>query len=95
MEKASEIEGLKVIWIGFQDKESKIRDFISKLNITKDVGYDNNDKISKAYGVNYGAGVVIIDGSGTVKARLAKGFSEQKLREALNNALNPGKKQRG
>lgn len=87
MEKAFENENLKVLWIGFQDKESKIKEFIQKHVILESVGYDKGDTISKQYGMRYGAGLVIINGDGIVKKRLAKGFSEKKLMEALKTAL--------
>jgi len=87
MEKTFDNKNLKVIWLGFQDKESKIKEFISKHCIQDGVGYDNGDAISKQYGIKYGAGLVIINSDGIVKRRLAKGFSGKKLMEALNAAL--------
>lgn len=87
VEKTFDKKNLKVIWLGFQDKESKIKEFISKHSIQDGVGYDNGDAISKQYGIKYGAGLVIINSDGIVKRRLAKGFSEKKLMEALNTAL--------
>ena len=87
MEKTFANENLKVIWIGFQDKELKIKEYVSKHNIQDSVGYDNGEKISKQYGIRYGAGLVIINREGVVKRRLSKGFSEKKIREAIDAVL--------
>lgn len=84
MDDSEKYNGLGVVWIGFQDRESRIKDFISKYAIRKNVAFDAGDAVAKKYGVRYGAGVVVIDGNGIVRARISKGFSERQLREALN-----------
>lgn len=76
-------KGLKVIWMGFQDKKEKIMDFMSRHDIHSSVGYDNRNVISRKYGIKYGAGVVMIDREGVVRKRVPKGFSEKTLLEAL------------
>lgn len=81
--------GLKVIWMGFQDREDKIRDFMIRHDIRSSVGYDTRNVIAGRYGISYGAGVIMIDGEGVVKKRIPKGFSEKNLNEALRHALPP------
>ena len=86
-ERAFADKEIGIIWIGFQDKEERIREFAAKNGISKDLGYDKGDVVSKKYGMNYGAGVVVIDQKGIVKVRLPKGFSGKKLHEAIARAL--------
>lgn len=81
------MKGLKVIWMGFQDKKEKIMDFMSRHDIHASVGYDNRDVISKKYGIRYGAGLVMIDRQGIVKKRVPKGFSEKTLLDALDHIV--------
>ncbi len=83
MEKQYKAAGLKVIWIGFQDRQEKIKEFMEKHDIRSSVGYDVRDKISRKYGLRYGAGLVMINKEGVVKKRVPKGFSEKALLEAL------------
>lgn len=79
--------GLKVIWIGFQDKKEKIIKFMEMHGVKSGVIYDDGNQIAKSYGIRYGAGLVVIDKEGTVKARVPKGFSERNLNEALNKVI--------
>ena len=76
-------EGLKVIWIGFQDKKDKIMEFILKHGIDSSVGFDKRNMISIEYGIAYGAGLIAINKEGIVIKRIAKGFSEDELIELL------------
>lgn len=90
-------KGLKVIWMGFQDKKEKIMDFMTKHGVRASVGYDNRDIISKKYGIKYGAGLIVINSEGIVKKRVPKGFSEKTLFEAVeytvkNKDMQEGKK---
>jgi len=79
--------GLKVIWMGFQDKKEKIAQFMSRHDIDSSVGYDKRDLISKKYGISYGAGLAMIDAEGIVRRRVPKGFSEKTFIEALRKIL--------
>lgn len=79
--------GLKVIWIGFQDKKDNIINFISKHDVDSSTCYDTGDKISKEYGIKYGAGLVMINREGIVKKRIPKGFSEDTLFGAAKGIL--------
>ncbi|MDP2167772.1 MAG: redoxin domain-containing protein [Thermodesulfovibrionales bacterium] len=88
MEKAFQAEGLKIIWIGFQDREPRIKAFAEKNGIRESLGYDKGDETAKKFGVKYGAGLVVINSEGIVKARLSKGFSGKKLHEAVRAALS-------
>jgi predicted butyrate kinase (DUF1464 family) len=81
-------EGLKVIWIGFQDKLEKIKEFILKHDIDSSVGFDKRNLISIEYGIAYGAGLIAINKEGIVVKRIAKGFSEDDLMETLKPVIN-------
>ena len=78
-----EKEGLKIIWMGFQDAKEKIMDFMSKHEIESSVGYDTRNLISSQYGIAYGAGLIAIDKEGIVQKKIPKGFSEDELIESL------------
>lgn len=80
-------EGLKVIWIGFQDKKEKIMEFMVKHDINSSVGFDKRNLISVEYGIAYGAGLIAINKEGMVVKRIAKGFSEDDLMEALKPVI--------
>ncbi len=80
-------EGLKVIWIGFQDKKEKIMEFILKHGIDSSVGFDKRNLISIEYGIAYGAGLIAINKEGIVVKRIAKGFSEDELIELLKPVI--------
>jgi hypothetical protein len=81
-------EGLKVIWIGFQDKQEKIMEFMTKHDIDSSVVFDKRNLISIQYGIAYGAGLIAINSNGTVTKRIPKGFSEDELLESLHQAFN-------
>ena len=80
-------EGLKVIWIGIQDKKDKIIAFMVKHDIDSSVGFDKRNIISSEHGIAYGAGLIAINKEGIVIKRIAKGFSENDLIEALKPAI--------
>jgi peroxiredoxin len=80
-------ENLKVIWIGFQDKEENLKRFMLKHNIKEGVGFDADNKVAYSYGIRYGAGLVIINSEGIVKERVPKGFSEKTLYESVDAVL--------
>ena len=80
--------GLKVIWIGFQDKKEKIMEFMTKHDIDSSVGFDKNNLISINYGIAYGAGLIAINKEGIVIKRIPKGFSEDGLFEALKGVVD-------
>jgi hypothetical protein len=80
-------EGLKVIWIGFQDKQEKIMEFMTKHDIDSSVVFDKRKLISVQYGIAYGAGLIAIDKEGIVTKRIPKGFSEDDLLDSLKQAL--------
>ena len=80
--------GLKVIWIGFQDKKEKIIAFLEKHGVRASLGYDMRDRISRKYGISYGAGIVLIDREGIVRKRVPKGVSEKVLVESVEYVLH-------
>lgn len=87
-------EETRIIWIGFQDRESRLREYAAKHGLVKNIAFDHGDAVSKQFGIKYGAGVVIINREGVVKARLSKGFSGKSLRESYNTALSEGSAQK-
>lgn len=87
IEKEYEKEGLKVLWIGFQDKEQKIKEFMERHSINRGVGYDAGDAVSRRYGIKYGAGLVFINKEGVVVKRVPKGFSEDILKGVIESIL--------
>lgn len=80
-------EELKVLWIGFQDKENKIKEFMERHGVLSSVLYDRGDIVAGKYGIKYGAGLVFINKEGMVVKRVPKGFSERDLKDALQIAL--------
>ncbi len=88
MEEQYRKSGLKVIWIGFQDKKEKIVAFLEKHGVRSSLGYDLRDRISRKYGISYGAGIVLIDREGIVRKRVPKGVSEKVLLESVEFVLN-------
>jgi hypothetical protein len=80
-------EGLKVIWMGFQDRKDKLMDFMIKHDIHASVGFDERNLVAGQYGIAYGAGLIAIDKGGIVKKKIPRGFSEKGLIEALKYAI--------
>jgi hypothetical protein len=80
-------EGLKIIWMGFQDAKEKIMDFMTKHEIESSVGYDTRNLISSQYGIAYGAGLIAIDKEGIVQKKIPKGFSEDELIETMGTVI--------
>jgi len=80
--------GLKVIWIGFQDKKDKVIEFLAKHGVQASLGYDRQDRISRKYGIRYGAGIALIDRDGNVRRRIPKGISEKALKENIEFVLH-------
>ena len=77
---------LTVIWIGFQDRMEKIKEFSEKHNLAS-AGYDANDTVSKKFGMTFGAGLVFINREGVVKARLPKGLSPSRIEAEIQKII--------
>jgi len=87
-------EGLKVIWLGFQDRKDRIIDFMIRHEIESGVGYDRGNLIASKYGIVYGAGLVVIDRDGIVQKKVPRGFTEDELIRAIEYVLKkPGQKE--
>lgn len=80
-------EGLRVIWMGFQDGKEQIIDFMTKHDIESYVAYDDRNIIASQYGIAYGAGLILINKEGIVTRKIPKGFSEDELVSALEQAI--------
>jgi hypothetical protein len=79
-------KGLIVLWIGHQDKISKLTAF-AKKNGVPDYLYDKDDSMSRKFGMTYGGGIVFINREGIVKTRIPKGFSSKQLEEAIKKII--------
>ncbi|MBI4844478.1 MAG: redoxin domain-containing protein [Nitrospirae bacterium] len=82
-------DGLKVIWMGFQDGKEQIMNFMTKYDIESSVAYDDRNLISSQYGIAYGAGLIVINKEGIVTKRIPKGFSEDELVKGIADAISP------
>ena len=89
-EQKYEAEGLKVLWIGHQDKVPKLKAYAERNGITSFFGYDKDDSMSRQYGMTYGGGVVFVDRSHTARVRIPKGFTPAQLEASIQRILqNP------
>ena len=75
-------QGLKVLWVGIQDKPEKLKAFASALGIQR-LGYDESSEVARSYGITYGAGLLFIDSGGMVRKRVPTGISEDTIREYI------------
>lgn len=81
-------QGLRIIWIGFQDRIERLVTYANKMGISP-VGYDAKDYVGTSFGITFGAGIVFIDSEGMVRKRIAKGLDEKRLRENTLIILAP------
>ncbi len=79
--------GLKVVWLGFQDRRERIIDYMIKHGIESGVGYDERNLIASKYGIVYGAGLVVIDKEGIVQKKVPRGFTEDELIKAIGEVI--------
>lgn len=94
-EKQHATEGLKVIWIGHQDKVSKLVAYAKRNGITSNFAFDKDDSMSRKYGMTYGGGVVFVDRTGMARLRIPKGFTAAQLDAAIKRILAPVPKNEG
>ena len=80
-------EGLKVIWIGHQDKIPKLKAYAKKNGITSHFAFDKDDSMSRKYGMTYGGGVVFVDRSGMARVRIPKGFTRAQLDRSIRKII--------
>lgn len=78
--------GLSVVWIGFQDRPERIKKYAELRGLGR-VGFDDGDKVSKAFGIKYGAGAAFVNSAGIVVSRIPKGFSSERMEAELNKIL--------
>ncbi len=74
------------MWIAHQDRIPKLNAY-AKTTGVDDYFFDPDDKVSRAFGMTYGAGVVFINRDGIVKARTAKAISPERLESELAKIL--------
>jgi len=86
-EKKYEAEGLKVLWVGHQDKIPKLKAYAERNGINAFFGFDKDDSMSRKYGMTYGGGVVFMDRSHWVRVRIPKGFSPATLESSIQAIL--------
>jgi len=80
-------EGLKVLWVGHQDKVSKLMAYAKKNGITSHFAFDKDDSMSRKYGMTYGGGVVFVDRSGMARVRIPKGFTRAQLDGSIQKII--------
>lgn len=85
-EKKHQDKGLKVIFIGHQDRVDKLTPY-AKRNAVPDYLYDPDDSTSRKFGMTYGGGIVFINRDGVVKSRIPKGISAASLENELKKIL--------
>jgi len=79
-------ENLAVLFVGHQDVPRKLTIYARKNNIPEYL-FDRDDRMSRAYRITYGAGVVFIDRQGIVRLRIPKAFSPAVLEAGLQKIL--------
>ncbi len=79
-------EGLKVYYIGHQDRVEKLVQY-AKDNNLPDFFFDPDDSMSAKFGMTYGGGVVFINRDSVVKARIPRGISSSMLEAELQKIL--------
>ena len=80
-------KGLNIIGLGFQDSESKIKEYVRDTEMPWPVGYDTDDLIAVEYGVYFGAGLVFIGSDGKVSAVFKGAFDESMFKGELEKIL--------
>ena len=79
-------ENLAVLFVGHQDTPRKLTVYAKKNNIPEYL-FDRDDRMSRAYRITYGAGIVFIDRQGIVRYRVPKAFSPAVLETGLQKIL--------
>jgi peroxiredoxin len=60
-------QDIAFLMIGIQDAESKFGDFVARKKVPFPAGYDDGDKIARAYGVTAPPTTIFVDRTGQVK----------------------------
>lgn len=79
-------EGLKVYYIGHQDRLQNLVRY-AKDNNVPDFLFDPDDSMSRKFGITYGAGVVFINRDAVVKSRIPRGISSSMVEAELQKIL--------
>ena len=74
------------LFIGHQDRIEKLNPYAKRLGIA-DYIFDPDDSVGKSYGITYGAGFVFIDRQGTVRDRIPKGTSPERLEAGIQKII--------
>jgi hypothetical protein len=85
-EKKYEKEKLTVLWVGHQDRISKLNKYAEDHGIQEYL-FDPDDVFSRKFGMTYGGGIVFINREGIVKTRIPKGISPATLEAEIKNIL--------
>lgn len=80
-------QGLQIVWIGFQDKESDIITYAKKMGIPDVVGYDGDNKIGFPLGIIFGDGAALVNRKGIVTGRFRGAFLEDALEKEIAKVL--------
>jgi hypothetical protein len=79
-------EELTVLYIGHQDRVEKLNKYAEDNGITEYL-FDPDDSVSAKFGMTYGGGIVFINGSSWVKARIPSGVSPARLDSEIQKIL--------
>ena len=79
-------KSLTVLYIGHQDKVEKLNRFAKDNGIT-DYLFDPDDTVSAKFGMTYGGGIIFINGSSWVEARIPSGVSAGRIDAEVQKIL--------
>ena len=79
-------KGLTALWIGHQDRVEKLNKYATDNGIT-DYLFDPDDSVSAKFGMTYGGGIIFINGSAWVTARIPTGVSPSRLDAEVQKIL--------
>lgn len=77
---------LTAIYIGHQDRVEKLNKFAKDNGIT-DYLFDPDDTTSAKFGMTYGGGIIFVNGSSWVKARIPSGVSASRIDAEIQKIL--------
>lgn len=79
-------QGLTALFIGHQDRVEKLNKFAEDNGIT-DYLFDPDDTVSSQFGMTYGGGIIFVNGSSWVKARIPSGVSPARIDSEIQKIL--------
>jgi hypothetical protein len=77
---------LTALYIGHQDRVEKLNRYAEDNGIT-DYLFDSDDSVSAKFGITYGGGIVLVNGSSRVKAWIPSGVSPARMDAEIQKIL--------